>query len=114
MGRELGAGLSRNGHFQWPRASHRLQPVVDLDTSLPLEQQARKAFELRNTFRTTAREIMEDREKAEFLTRAEPNYTWEEIVAKYRSQGLQGDDLWRKIIQGSQKSRPSVNNDLGL
>ena len=30
MGRELGAGLSRNGHFKWPRASHRLQPVVGL------------------------------------------------------------------------------------
>lgn len=85
-----------------------------INTSLPLEQQAKQAFDLRNQFRTMARELMADRKLAEHLMKTEPNMTWEQIVAKKKNEGYSGDDLWIAIIVSSQKSRPSVNKSLGL
>lgn len=38
-----------------------------IDDSIPLEQQARQAFELRNQYRRQARELMSDQQLAEFL-----------------------------------------------
>ncbi|HEY8401946.1 MAG TPA: hypothetical protein VIK89_11825, partial [Cytophagaceae bacterium] len=85
-----------------------------IDKSQTLEEQARQAFELRNKFRTKARELMADREKAAKLMKEEPNMTWEQILEKYKSQGYEGDALYNKIITSSQKSRKSVNDSLGL
>lgn len=47
-----------------------------IDDSLPLEQQAKQAFDLRNQYRTQARELMSDRQLAESLYITEPNLTW--------------------------------------
>jgi hypothetical protein len=52
-----------------------------LDTSRSLEMQARMAFDLRNQFRTWARELMADRDLAMRLLQDEPNLSWEQIVA---------------------------------
>src|SRR5262249_51827891 len=84
-----------------------------LDKTQPLESQARQAFELRNSLRTRARELMSDRDYAAFLERTEPNATWDQIVAKYSSQ-YSGDELWTKIIESSQRSRQSVNKGIGI
>jgi filamentous hemagglutinin len=85
-----------------------------IDRTKPLEAQARQAFELRNEARAGARESMSDRELADKLTREEPNMTWEQVQQKYSDRGLKGDDLWNAIIDGSQKSRASVNASLGV
>ena len=53
-----------------------------IDDSLPLEQQARQLFELRNQYRTQARELMSDRQLAESLYVTDPNLTWEQIIQK--------------------------------
>lgn len=85
-----------------------------LDKKLSLEQQARQAFELRNQFRTEARELMADRNLAEVLNKTEKNLTWEQLVSKKMQEGYSGDELWKAIIESSQKSRASVNESLGL
>jgi len=85
-----------------------------LDTSLPLEQQARQAYELRNQFRIQARELMADRSLAEELMINEPNLSWEQVVQKAIDRGNTGDDVYRYVIGSSQRSRASVNQSLGL
>ncbi|OUI85607.1 hypothetical protein HK11_02000 [Acetobacter sp. DmW_043] len=61
-----------------------------------------------------ARDIMSDRETAEKITRENPNLTWEEIYTKTEKKGYTGNDIYREIIQSSQRSRSSVNQKLGL
>jgi len=85
-----------------------------IDHSLPLEQQARQAFDLRNQYRTQARELMSDRQLAESLYATDPNLTWEQIIQKQIDKGLSGDDIYKAIIESSQRSRTSVNQSLGL
>jgi hypothetical protein len=84
-----------------------------LDKTATLEQQAKQAFELRNAFRTEARNAMQDRVKADGLQENEKNMTWEEAVSKY-SQEYYGDDLWNEIIKAASRSRKSVNESLGV
>ena len=85
-----------------------------IDDSLPLDQQARQAFELRNQYRKQARELMSDRQLAESLYATDPNLTWEQIVQKQIDKGLSRDDIYKAIIESSQRSRTSVNQSLGL
>ena len=85
-----------------------------IDYSQPLEQQAYQAFSLRNKFRTTARELMANRELAESLYKTDPNRTWQEMIQRQVEKGLAGDDIYKAIIQSSQRSRTSVNKLLGL
>ena len=85
-----------------------------IDKSLSLEKQAKQAFNLRNQFRTQTRELMADRTTAESLYKTDPNLTWEEVVRKQSAKGLEGDDIYRAIIESSQRSRKSVNKSLGL
>ena len=49
-----------------------------------LEQQVRLAFDLRNQYRTQARELMADRKLAESLYKTDPNLTWEQIIQNYK------------------------------
>ena len=85
-----------------------------IDSSLPLEEQAKQAFELRNKFRTEARELMADRVTAESLYKTDKNLTWEQLVDKQKAKGLSGDEIYKEIIASSQRSRKSVNKSLGL
>ena len=85
-----------------------------IDRSLPIQKQAEQAFNLRNQYRTGARELMSGRTLAEELYKFEPNLTWEEIVKKQIDKGLSGDDIYKAILESSQRSRTSVNKYLGL
>ncbi|MBO8172918.1 MAG: hypothetical protein H0Z33_13645 [Bacillaceae bacterium] len=85
-----------------------------IDKTLPLEEQAKQAFNLRNQFRTQARELMADRKLAQKLMDTDPNLTWDDVVKKYSNKGYSGDELWQEIIEASTRSRPSVNKNLGL
>jgi filamentous hemagglutinin len=85
-----------------------------LDTSLPLKQQARQAFDMRNQYRTQGRELMSGMSDAKYLDANHTNMTWDEIVHKYQSQGYHGDRLWRKIIESSMRTNKSVNQHFGL
>jgi filamentous hemagglutinin len=79
-----------------------------------LEKQAKQAFDLRNLFRTMARDLIADRDLAEKLLLEDPNLTWDQVIQKAVDKGYTGDEIYRYIIDSSQRSRPSVNKDLGL
>ncbi len=85
-----------------------------IDTSLSLEEQAKQAFNLRNQFRTQARELMANRNAAEELMKTNPNLTWNDVIQKYTNKGYSGDELYKEIIEASTRSRQSVNKSLGL
>jgi hypothetical protein len=85
-----------------------------LDNTAPLESQAKQAFDLRNANRTQAREFMSDRITADRLVREEPNMTFDQIVKLKESRGISGDDVYRSILQSSQKTRVEVNRKYGL
>ena len=52
---------------------------------------------------------MEDRVLAESLYKSDPNLTWEQLIEKQRNKGYSGDDIYKAIIESSQRSRKSVN-----
>ncbi|MBB1486537.1 hypothetical protein [Oceanospirillum sediminis] len=92
-----------------------------LDKSLPISSQAKQAFNLRNEFRSDARERMQDRITADRLTREEPNLTFKEISSKTTKKLIQKgiekpseEQISKEIINSSQRSRQSVNKRLGL
>jgi filamentous hemagglutinin len=85
-----------------------------LDSSASLEDQARQAFDFRNANRTDARELMSDRIAADRLYREEPNRSWEKLIDYRRSTGLSDEQVYQSIIDSSQKTRTSVNKQLGL
>lgn len=84
------------------------------DPALTLEQRARLAFDMRNYYRTQARNLMADRKLAERLMLEEPNLTWNQVIQKAMNKGLTGDDIYLYIIESSQRSRPSVNQQFNL
>lgn len=57
---------------------------------------------------------MAARATAKSLYKTDPNFSWEEIVRKQSEKGLRGDDIYKAIIESSQRSRKSVNKSLGL
>ena len=85
-----------------------------IDKNLSVKEQAKQAFELRNQYRTQARELMKDQELAASLNITDPNRTWEEIVQRQIEKGYAGDDIYKQIIESSQRSRTAVNQQLGL
>ena len=79
-----------------------------------IKSKEKQAFNLRNQYRAQARELMSDRQKANFLYKNEPNLKWEEIVKIQEKKGLKGDEIYKEIIESSQRSRTSVNEKLGV
>lgn len=57
---------------------------------------------------------MADQELADPLNTNEPNMTWSEVVEKYESRGLGGDELWDAISDAAWRSHQSVNRLFGL
>ena len=92
-----------------------------LDSTQPMESQAKQAFDLRNEFRSKARELMQDRIAADRLVKEENNIGWDDLKNKVKesliNQGVNkftDDDIYREIIISSQRSRKNVNKALGL
>ena len=79
-----------------------------LDRSSSVEVQARQAFDIRNSLRSGARDLMSDQKTANYLRMNEPNLTFEELVS-IKSVNNSGDDIWKSIIESSQNSRTKVN-----
>ena len=57
---------------------------------------------------------MLDQQLAESLLWTDPNLTWDQIIQKQIAKGLSGDDIYREILESSQRSRTSINQSLGL
>ena len=98
---------------QWYLEQEKRIPDV-VDSNASIEQQARQAFNQRNKIRTTARELMSNRDAAESLYKTDPNKTWGEMVDRAKSKGYTGDNIYKYIYDASQRSRQSVNQKFGL
>lgn len=57
---------------------------------------------------------MLDRQLADFLYTTDTILTWEQIIQKQIDKRLSGDDIYKVIIESSQRSKTSVNQLLGL
>lgn len=86
----------------------------NIEPSASLEVQAKQSFDFRNANRTDTREFMADRVSADRLIREEPNMTWEQMIETRKARGYSGDDIYRSILNISQKTRASVNKQYGL
>ena len=81
-----------------------------IDSKQSLRGQGLQAFELRNNAKIRARELMVDQSKAAGLP---PPSTLQDVVRKAYNKGLRGDDVWKDVVKGSQKSDPAVDSALG-
>lgn len=87
----------------------------ELDSDLPLEEQAKEAFDLRNKYKRQAREAMSDRENAEKLERLHPVPTFEELLRhKMEDKGLSLEEAIRDIIRTASTTNTNVDDLFGL
>lgn len=86
-----------------------------LDKTKSLETQARRAHELRNQYRTQARDLMTDQETRRRLDRDHKNLTFEQLVERKKSKyGLSGDDVYADIIRSSTTTNKKYDKKAGL
>jgi hypothetical protein len=105
---------------QWYLAQEARIPQL-LDKNASFEDQARQAWALRNEFRTEARNAMTNRAGAKKISDENPNLTWEQTYRRYEYEtpartGSKRSpaQIFQAIIEASQRSRPSVNEALGI
>ncbi len=99
---------------RWYLAHDKKIPEL-IDKDLSIEEQARQACELRNKFRTQARELMADQEKRRELDITDPNASFEELIRrKMIKKRMTREQAVEDILKTATKTRASVNKKLGL
>ncbi len=99
---------------KWYLAHDKTIPDL-INKSLPIEQQARQACELRNKFRTQARDLMADQNERKKLDVTDPNRSFEELLAdKMERKSLTREQAIEDILNTATITRKSVNKSLGL
>lgn len=106
--------LSNRDVREWYLAHDKTIPDL-IDKTKSHEEQARQACELRNQFRTQARDLMADQETRRQLDITDPNRSFEELIAdKMRRKHLSRDEAIADVLATANKTRKSVNQQLGL
>ena len=86
-----------------------------IDTTKPLEEQARQACKLRNTHRTQTRELMKDQELRRQLDQNDPNKSFEELlIGKMWGKNMTREQAVEDILRTATKTRKSVSEALGV
>lgn len=86
-----------------------------IDKSLPMEEQAKQAFEARNRLRTEAREMMADKKTKDKLDAEHPNTTFEELVqSKMKRKGMTREEAIQDVYRTATKTNEDVNRELGI
>lgn len=86
-----------------------------IDSSLPIEEQAKQAFEARNAARDKARQQMKDKEALKKLEKEHPNKTFEELVEdKMKRKGMTREEAIQDVYDTSTKTNKNVNKELGM
>lgn len=112
---ELLSGKLTNRAVRKWYLSHDAAIKTEIDLTGSLEQQAQQAFDLRNLYRTQARDLMEDQTARAELDKTDPNKTFEELIAdKMRRKGLTREEALEDIISTAGKTRKTINKALGL
>lgn len=102
----------------WYKAQDKKIPDL-VDKSQSLENQARQASELRNQFRTQARDLMKDQEVRRQLDLKYPNLPFDYYVKKYSKPDPDGtvptmDEVYRMIIKKSTTSNKTFDKKAGV
>jgi SPP1 gp7 family putative phage head morphogenesis protein len=86
-----------------------------INAHLPIEEQARQAFDARNKIRIIAREMMSDDEAKKKLYREKPNKTFEELVeSKMKRKGMTRAEAIKDILDTATKTNAEINKELGM
>lgn len=91
--------------YSWKKS--RIDTLIK--TSKTLEEKARRAFDLRNEYRSAARQYMSDRKLAEYLEQVEKNAVWEEYI-KIKGKTFKDDASWNEIICSAKHGRDDVDD----
>ena len=99
---------------KWYIAHDKLIPEL-IEKSSSIEEQAKQACYLRNTFRTQARDLMKNQELRKRLDEEDPNKSFEELLLdKMNRKGLSREEAIKDILKTSTKTRKTINKSLGL
>ncbi len=86
-----------------------------IDTSKPIEDMAKQAFEMRNRIKSDARAAMEDIKTRDELNRTRPAPDWEGLIQrKMRIKNISREEAVQDIFYTSTKTNKEVNRGLGL
>lgn len=86
-----------------------------MDKTLPLEEQAKQAFQLRNLIRAQTRDLMSDEATRASLDNVRPNIGFEDLVAhKVAKYGFTREEALWDIIRTASESNKDINNLFGL
>lgn len=86
-----------------------------IDKSLPIEEQARLAYEARNKIRTEARNKMSDQKLRKSLDAERPNLSFEELIeSKMRRKGMTREEAIADILKTATKTNHQVDKELGF
>lgn len=87
----------------------------EIDQSLPIEEKARIAFQMRNDIRTQTRDMMEDVELRNRLDEQHPNSSFEELVAsKMFRKNMTRAQAIQDIYETSTKTNKNINKMFGI
>ncbi len=100
---------NKNVRKQYIESVSKIPELIDKKKSL--KDQALQAFELRNTYRTNARNAMKDQEARAILDKARPNLSFEELLNhKMFDKGLSYEDALRDIIRSASTTNKKVDD----
>ena len=86
-----------------------------LDKTKTTEEQAKKAHELRNNYRSQARDLMKDQAAREELDRKHPDPTFEDLLEhKQLKYGLSLEEAYKDIIRSSQTTNKKYDKIAGI
>ena len=107
-------GVFGNGEVRGWYNSHTKGIPESLDTSKPLEQQARMANDIRNTYKLNARKMMIDRAEADILNLDKPTLPFEHYYGLYSDTFKTKSEIYKAIIESSTRANSKVNERFGL
>ena len=86
-----------------------------VNSNLPLVEQAKQAFELRNKYKHQARAAMTDVKTAEMLEKKRPAPTFDELLeSKMKRKGMTKQEAIEDILKTASKTNADVNKEFGL
>ena len=86
-----------------------------IDRTKSLEEQAKQAFDLRNSYKHTARAAMTDVETVKLLEEKRPAPTFDELLEnKINRKGLTREEAIKDILETSSKTNSKVDSKFGL
>lgn len=108
-------GMLGNGEVRrWYKHMDEQIPNL-LDAKETLENQAKKAHELRNKYRTQARDLMKDQRARKELDEKHPNITFEQLMEhKKLKYGLEGDAAYQDIVRSSTTTNKKYDEKAGI